>query len=179
MHAAGDGTGGIGGHAADFGLKKIGPAAFASNLWQKARPKWGNRVVAGIGVSLIAVSALAAGPAQDQSSSPSAPAINVEQPVPRRVRVSSGVISGLLITKVAPVYPKKARKKHIEGTVVLTATIDKQGNITDITVVSGDRLLAEASVDAVKQWKYRPYLFRGEAVEVETQIQVNFVLSGK
>jgi periplasmic protein TonB len=83
----------------------------------------------------------------------------------------------MLITKVAPKYPKQARKKHIQGTVTLHAVITKQGEISDLQLVSGDPMLAEAAMDAVKGWKYRPYLKDGERVEVETTIQVNFKLS--
>jgi len=85
----------------------------------------------------------------------------------------------LILKKVDPVYPEKARKKRIEGTVLLAATITKNGDIADLTVVSGNRLLAQAAVDAVKQWKYRPYFFRGQPVEVETQVEVNFALARK
>lgn len=84
---------------------------------------------------------------------------------------------GLLLKKVAPKYPKEARKKHIEGVVVMKATIDTNGNIVGLTLVSGDPLLAKAAMDAVKQWKYRPYFLKGEPVEVETDIRVNFELS--
>ena len=113
---------------------------------------------------------------KDQSSPPAPPETSPEQP-PQRVRVSSGVTAGLLIRKVSPVYPKKARKKHIQGVVIMTATISKNGDIVGLTLVSGDPLLAEAAMDAVKQWKYRPYFLKGEPVDVETQIQVNFTLA--
>jgi len=100
-----------------------------------------------------------------------------QQQLPQRVRVSSGVESGLLIRKVNPQYPKKARKKHIQGTVILTASITKDGDIANLTLVSGDPILAKAAMDAVKQWKYKPYFLKGQPVEVETSIQVNFTLS--
>ena len=98
------------------------------------------------------------------------------QALPERVRVSAGVTRGLLIKKVNPKYPKTARKQHLEGTVILTATISKEGEIADLTLVSGEPMLAEAAITAVKQWKYRPYLLEGRPVAVETQIQVNFEL---
>lgn len=78
---------------------------------------------------------------------------------------------------MTPKYPKKARKQHIQGTVILTAKISKNGDITDLQVVSGEPILAKAAIDAVRQWKYRPYLLKGKPVEVETQVQVNFALS--
>lgn len=97
--------------------------------------------------------------------------------VPQRVRVSSGVSSGLLVKKVAPEYPPDARDAHIQGTVILHANIDKQGNVSNLELISGHPMLAPAAIEAVRQWKYRPYLLNGEAVEVDTTIQVNFVLS--
>ena len=121
---------------------------------------------------------LALGSPQDQSTPPT-PAQPQSQPeLPRRVRVSSGVSAGLLVKKVNPVYPKAARKKHLQGVVIMSATIDKDGDIANLVVVSGDPTLAKAATDAVQQWKYRPYLLQGRPVEVETQIQVNFTLAG-
>lgn len=95
---------------------------------------------------------------------------------PQRVRVSSGVSQGLLVNKVAPVYPVEARQVHIPGTVILQARIDKEGNVVSLELISGHPMLAPAAIEAVRQWKYRPYLLNGNAVEVETQVQVNFVL---
>lgn len=97
---------------------------------------------------------------------------------PERVHVARGVTTGLLIKRVNPEYPEKARRKRIQGTVVLHALIGKEGDIVDLTTVSGDPLLAKAAIKAVKQWKYRPYLFQGKPVDVDTEIQVNFTLSG-
>jgi protein TonB len=94
------------------------------------------------------------------------------------VRVPSGVAAGLLIKRVRPEYPEKARKKRIQGVVVLSAIISKEGDVPDVSVISGDPILAKAAMAAAKQWKYRPYLLQGEPVEVETQIQMNFTLSG-
>lgn len=96
--------------------------------------------------------------------------------LPQRVRVSSGVSQGLLITKVAPEYPEEARHAHIQGTVILHVQIDKEGNVVTLELVSGHPMLVPAAIEAVRQWKYRPYLLNGEAVVVETQVQVNFVL---
>jgi protein TonB len=97
---------------------------------------------------------------------------------PQRVRVSSGVSSGLLIRKVSPNYPPLARQARIQGTVVLQAQISKDGSIQNLQLVSGHPMLAPAAIEAVKQWKYKPYLLNGEPVEVETQVQVNFTLAG-
>ncbi|MGA2388341.1 MAG: TonB family protein [Candidatus Sulfotelmatobacter sp.] len=97
---------------------------------------------------------------------------------PQRVRVSAGVTSGLLVRKVNPVYPPLARQARISGTVVLRAVIGKDGSIQNLSLVSGHPMLAPAAIDAVKQWKYKPYLLNGEPVEVDTEIQVNFTLAG-
>ncbi|HEY1679415.1 MAG TPA: energy transducer TonB [Candidatus Sulfotelmatobacter sp.] len=97
---------------------------------------------------------------------------------PQRVRVSSGVQSGLLIRKVPPSYPPLARQARIQGTVILQAQISKEGNIINLQLISGHPMLAPAAIEAVKQWKYKPYLLNGEPVEVETQVQVNFTLAG-
>jgi TonB family protein len=98
---------------------------------------------------------------------------------PKRVRVSSGVATGLLVSKVTPVYPDVAKAEHIQGAVVLQAIVDKEGTIRDLQLVSGPRELAASAIEAVKQWRYRPYLLNGRPVEVETQIQVNFSLAGR
>jgi len=64
------------------------------------------------------------------------------------------------------------------GTVILQATISKEGSIENLQLISGHPMLAPAAIEAVKQWKYKPYLLNGEPVEVETQVQVNFTLAG-
>ncbi len=97
---------------------------------------------------------------------------------PQRVRVSAGVTSGLLVHRVSPTYPPLARQARIQGTVVLQAQISKDGNIENLQLISGHPMLAPAAIEAVKQWKYKPYLLNGEPVEVETQVQVNFTLAG-
>jgi len=95
---------------------------------------------------------------------------------PKRVRVSSGVTTGLLVYKVQPAYPFDARQARIQGVVVLKAIISKEGRIKDLQLIAGPKELAEAAIGAVQQWRYRPYLLMGNPVEVETQIQVNFQL---
>jgi len=97
---------------------------------------------------------------------------------PTRVRVSQGVTQGLLIRKVQPAYPPLARQARIQGTVLLAAEISKDGTIENLHLISGHPMLAPAAIEAVKQWKYKPYILNGEPVEVETQITVNFTLSG-
>jgi TonB family protein len=97
--------------------------------------------------------------------------------VPQRVRVSAGVTQGLLVSKVNPMYPPDARDQRIQGVVLLQATIDKEGNVASLQLITGHPLLAPAAIEAVKQWKYRPYLLNGNPLEVNTQIQVNFTLT--
>ena len=97
---------------------------------------------------------------------------------PQRVRVSQGVSQGLLIHQVKPVYPPLARQARIQGTVVLQALISKDGTIENLHLVSGHPMLAPAAIEAVKQWRYKPYFLNGEPVEVDTTINVNFTLAG-
>jgi protein TonB len=96
----------------------------------------------------------------------------------QRVRVSTGVATGLLIRKVTPNYPQLAKQARIQGTVVLQAEISKDGTIQNLQLISGHPMLAPAAIEAVKQWRYKPYLLNGEPVAVETQVVVNFSLSG-
>ena len=93
---------------------------------------------------------------------------------PKRLRISPAVAEGLKTHTVNPTYPREARDKGIQGDVVLQATIDTQGNIASLNAVQGDPILADASIEAVKQWKYKPFLLNGEPVEVETTIKVVF-----
>jgi periplasmic protein TonB len=97
---------------------------------------------------------------------------------PQRVRVSQGVTQGLVIRKIQPTYPPLARQARIQGQVVLQAEISKDGAIQNLHLISGHPMLAPAAIEAVKQWRYKPYFLNGEPVEVETQITVNFSLSG-
>ena len=96
---------------------------------------------------------------------------------PARVRVSQGVSTGLLIKKVQPNYPPLARQARIQGHVLLQAEISKDGTIENLKVISGHPMLSPAAIEAVKQWRYKPYLLNGEPVAVETQVDVNFTLS--
>lgn len=97
-------------------------------------------------------------------------------PVLRTMKVSQGVSQGLILRKVSPDYPSQARQLRIEGIVQLEATVAKDGSVKEIKVVGGHPILARAAVEAVKQWKYKPYLLNGSPVEIETQISVNFKL---
>jgi protein TonB len=98
------------------------------------------------------------------------------KPRMRRLRVSQGVVEGLLLHQVKPVYPPLAIQTHTQGEVVLHAIIGRDGTIASLQAVSGHPLLAPAAVAAVREWRYRPYTLNGEPVEVETLITVRFVL---
>ncbi len=104
------------------------------------------------------------------------PSPPVDQRPPLKVRVSSGVSTGLLIKKVVPTYPPEARQARIQGSVVMRAHISRTGDIVDLEIISGPGELAVSAVNAVRKWKYRPYLLKGEPVSVETQIVVNYAL---
>lgn len=97
--------------------------------------------------------------------------------VPKRIKVGAGVTTGMLIRKIQPVYPPEAKHNRIQGSVVMRAIIGKNGRIKDLTPISGPKELVPASIGAVQQWQYRPYMLNGEPVEVDTQITVNFALS--
>ena len=119
-------------------------------------------------------------PALTLNSSGSEAALNsivaTDAPKPTQgvMRISQGVSQGLVVKKVAPVYSQTALQLHKEGSVDLMATISKDGTVTSVRVLSGDLMLANSAAEAVKQWKYRPYLLNGEPVEIQTQITVNF-----
>ncbi len=106
------------------------------------------------------------------------PAPIVKAAPPKKMNVSSGVMAGNILVKTQPQYPAIAKAARIQGTVVLQATISKTGTIEGLTVVSGPPMLQQAALDAVRSWRYKPYLLNGEPVEVGTQINVVFSLGG-
>jgi periplasmic protein TonB len=93
------------------------------------------------------------------------------------VRLSSTIAEGMLIKKLLPAYPPIAKVTRTEGTVVLQATISATGTIENLRVVSGHPMLQQAAIEAVKEWRYRPYLLNGQPIEVETTINVVFKLT--
>jgi TonB family protein len=97
-------------------------------------------------------------------------------PAPQVIRVSQGVMEGLILKRVQPRYPAQAMQMRIQGSVQLQATISKNGDITNLKVINGDGILARSAQEAVKQWKYKPYYLNSEPVEIQTQILVNFKL---
>lgn len=98
-------------------------------------------------------------------------------PSARPFRVSH-IMEGNLIRRVQPEYPALARQARIQGTVVLRAVISRDGHIENLQLLSGHPLLVQAAMDAVRQWRYRPYVLNDQPVEVETLVTVNFTLGG-
>ena len=95
----------------------------------------------------------------------------------KRIRIASQVAEANLIHDVPPQYPPEAGRERIEGTVVLMAVIGKDGSVEEVQVVSGLPLLAQAAIEAVKQWRYKPYLLNGDPTEIDSRITINFTLS--
>jgi len=88
------------------------------------------------------------------------------------------MMEGNLIYRVQPQYPPLARQARVQGIVVLRAVISRDGKIENLQVIGGHPLLVKSAMDAVRQWRYRPYYLNNEPVEVETQVTVNFTLTG-
>ena len=138
----------------------------------EAPPPSTSGVIGGIGVPGGASSGVIGGII---SSTP----VAVPKVAVQRIRVSSGVTQGMKIHDVTPQYPQMAKIARVQGPVVLAAVIGKDGSIANLHVLStASPLLNQAAIDAVKQWRYRPYILNGEPVEVDTTITVNFTLSG-
>jgi len=108
----------------------------------------------------------------------SRPVLPTPPPTVSRAFRRSEMLEGMLIRKVQPVYPPLARTAHVQGSVVVYALISKAGTMENVHAISGHPMLVPAAVDAVSQWRYRPYILNSEPVEVETQITVNFYLAG-
>ena len=95
------------------------------------------------------------------------------------ITISKGVSEGMILSKANPTYPIIARSAGISGTVVLAATISTTGRIENLQVLSGPLMLRQAAIDAVKTWRYRPYLLNNQPVEVETTINIAFTLGNR
>jgi TonB family protein len=90
--------------------------------------------------------------------------------------VPASVVAENILTKVAPKYPDAAKKARIQGKVLLEAVLGKDGSIENLRVISGPKELQESSLDAVRQWTYKPYLLNGDPVEIKTTISVIYSL---
>jgi TonB family protein len=104
----------------------------------------------------------------------SIPIVLTQPSLPRLVPVQSQASGGELLSKVQPDYPVAAKVLNRQGTVVVKATIAKDGSVREVRVVSGDVIFRDAAAKAIKQWRYRPYYLNGQAVEAETLITLNF-----
>jgi protein TonB len=94
------------------------------------------------------------------------------------VAVSTGVLAGMLIAPIHPVYPMIAKAARVEGSVVVEAVISRAGTIESLHVVSGPPMLQSAALNAIREARYRPYRLNGEPTEVQTRITVNFRIGG-
>jgi protein TonB len=108
----------------------------------------------------------------------SVPKTQVKAAVPKKIAISGGVMQGMLLLKTVPQYPPIAKAARVQGTVVLQATISKTGSIENLKVIQGPAMLQQAALDAVRTWRYKPYLLNNEPVEVETTVNVIFTLGG-
>ena len=95
---------------------------------------------------------------------------------PSQIKVGGDVQAARLLHEVQPSYPPIARQAHIAGTVELSATIAPDGTVKEVRVMSGNPLLVNAAVTAVKQWTYRPTYLNGQPVQVLTEVDVKFSL---
>ncbi|HTS51483.1 MAG TPA: M56 family metallopeptidase [Bryobacteraceae bacterium] len=106
-------------------------------------------------------------------------AVGFPPPAPgvQRVRVGGNMMQTKLVNRVMPKYPPEAKQQHITGKVSYNALIGAGGQIVDLHLISGEAILADAALQALKQWTYQPTLLNGKPVEVVTQIDVNFTLA--
>jgi len=107
-------------------------------------------------------------------SASKAPKVSIA--IPAKITISSSVAAGMLLHRTVPQYPAIALSAHVAGTVELLATVSKQGTVENLRVISGPAMLRQAAVDAVSSWQYKPYLFNGVPVEMETSVNVVFTI---
>lgn len=151
------------------------PASVAASVTQRPSPETRRPAESAASTSpavSFAPASVTSAPAHPPVSAP-----GIGMPT-RLVKIGAGAADGLLVRKVPPSYPLEAKLVRLEGTVVLHAVIDRAGEVSQVNALSGPPLLESAAVDAVKQWQYRPYAVNGQAVDVETTIQVVFALDG-
>ena len=135
---------------------------------------WSKKAVETGALTLNAITALPVAPEPKETDPPPTA---LGQTRPMVVRVVQGISLGLLIKKVQPIYPKDARYKGIQGTVRMRARISKAGEVGDLEVIDGPIELAVSAVNAVRLWRYKPYLLNGDPVAVQTEVEVNYKLS--
>jgi len=94
-----------------------------------------------------------------------------------QLKVPADTMQRRIIHEVAPEYPEAARRAAVQGTVVLDAIVSAEGAVTQVQVVSGPETLSLAAIDAVRWWRYEPYILNGQPAIVETTVSVNFRLA--
>jgi TonB family protein len=135
--------------------------------------------------SLVSFMKISPAPKKDTPLAPSSVPMSTQIPVqqesqpPTPVRVSQGLSQSMVVSRIYPMYPKDSKDKGVQGPVKMRAIINQAGEVAKLELIDGDPLLAPAAMDAIRQWKYRPYVLNGNPVEVETTITFNFTLSGK
>ena len=95
---------------------------------------------------------------------------------PKRIHVKAEAMAGNIISQVQPVYPIEAKQARIQGKVVLEAVVNKDGSVENLKVKEGPKELQQSALDAVRQWKYKPFLLNGNPIEVETTVNVMYSL---
>jgi TonB family protein len=159
------------------GHPMLAAAAIAAVKQWKYKPYLLNGVPVEVETNLTVNFTLADSPPADGDARNGEPIGELSASGAKGVRVSQSVMQSFLVKKVQPEYPADAKGQHIQGVVLLNVNIDKEGNVSNIQLISGHPALAPAAVEAVKQWKYRPYSPNGSPLEVETQVQVNYTLA--
>lgn len=142
------------GHPVQIGYKMPYDFAMADRVFDNPTPTGNTDLTKGTNASPSASGTTSSGPAQ----------------------ISSGELQKFLVHQVAPVYPDMARQRMVQGTVALKAVIGTDGGIKDLKVISGPSELYESAMEAVQQWRYKPYTLDGKPVEVESTINVNYKL---
>jgi periplasmic protein TonB len=143
--------------------------------------RWKARAWAVILVAAVATAGYAQEQGSQQGAQQGSPPSSPQVPAPKSQEPPTGpppwyVTAPKLIHEKKPEYPLEAREKGIQGEVVLHATVDKDGNVTDISVISGPPLLVKSAIDAVKKWKYKPAMRGNQPIEVAMTISVAFKL---
>ena len=117
-----------------------------------------------------------AGPASNRSTRPDRPVRTATDVHGGSISVSSGTMSGNLVTAPPPEYPTLARMTHTEGEVILQAFVARDGSVIATHVLRGHHLLRGAAEHAVRSWHYRPYVVDGKATEISTIVTMSFRL---
>jgi protein TonB len=144
----------------------VAPMSIAAETWTPSYEPSNGSVVSGVandvGVGIAGV--------------PDAPPAPVVTTPKEAVRMHSGIRAPEKVVNVVPAYPPVARAARVEGVVILEAVIDASGNVTSARVLRGDRMLDQAALDAVQQWKFKPATLNGEAIPVVMTVTVQFTL---